>query len=180
MNIVLCTNNNYEDPFLHSQLLNIYKEFDFVDNITLFCKMKDNTSSINIKNISYGKLSFFIYFFKLLDTLIRINKDNTVFHIRGFVSGFIFYIASKIVFWKKLKYIYDPRGAFIIELKESKSLKESNFLLEILKKVDKDLIEKSIKTIVTTERFKELYIEEYGLDNKYEVLYNASSFTKAP
>ncbi len=98
MNIILCTNNNYEDPFLHSQLLNIYKEFDFIENITLFFKGKNNDSNINIKNISYGKLSFFIYFFKLLNILITINKDDTVFHIRGFVSGFIFYTTSKIIF----------------------------------------------------------------------------------
>lgn len=178
MNIILCTNNNYQDPFLHSQLLNMYKEFDFIDSITLFCKNGKNDSDINIKNISYGKLSFIIYFLKLLNTLLFVNKNDTTFHIRGFVSGFIFYVVSKIVFWKKIKYIYDPRGAFIIELKEKRALKKSNLLLKILKKVDKNLIKKSIKTIVTTEKFKELYVEEYGLDSQYEVLYNASSFTK--
>lgn len=174
MNIVLCTNNNYTDPFLHSQLLNIYKEIDSIDNIYLFCRT--NKKEKKIINISYGKFSFFVYLFKLFIFLFTLKKENTTIHLRGFISAFIFFFVQKIIFWKKFKYIYDPRGAFIIELKESKFSDKDNFLLKILKLIEKNLIENSIKTIVTTERFKELFVNQYGLTDKLIVLYNTSSF----
>ena len=46
----------------------------------------------------------------------------------------------------------------------------------MLKLIEKNLIENSIKTIVTTERFKELFVSQYGLTDKLIVLYNTSSF----
>lgn len=174
MNIVLCTNNNYTDPFLHSQLLNIYKKIYSIDNIYLFCRTDKKEKSMI--NISYGKFSFFVYFFKLFLFLFTIKKENTTIHLRGFVSAFIFFFVQKIIFWKKFKYIYDPRGAFIIELKESKFSNKDNFLLKVLKSIEKNLIKNSIKTIVTTERFKVLFINQYGLIDKLIVLYNTSSF----
>lgn len=174
MNIILCTNNNYTDPFLHSQLLNIYKEIDSIDDIYLFCRTDKKEK--NIINISYGKFSFLVYFFKLFLFLFNLKNENTTIHLRGFVSAFIFFFVQKIIFWKKFKYIYDPRGAFVIELKESKFSDKDNFLLKMLKLIEKNLIENSIKTIVTTERFKELFVNQYGLTDKLIVLYNTSSF----
>lgn len=174
MNIVLCTNNNYTDPFLHSQLLNIYKKIDFIDKIYLFCRTDKKEK--NLINISYGKFSFFVYFLKLFISLFYLKNKNTTIHLRGFVSAFIFFFVQKIIFWKKFKYIYDPRGAFIIELKESKFSDKDNFLLKVLKLIEKNLIKNSIKTIVTTERFKELFVNQYGLTDKLIVLYNTSSF----
>lgn len=174
MNIVLCTNNSYNDPFLHSQLLNIYKNINFIDNIYLFCRSEKKENGVI--NISYGKFSFFIYFFKLLTFLFNLKKENSVLHLRGFVSAFIFFVVQKIIFWKKFKYIYDPRGAFIIELKESKFSDKDNFLLKILKLIEKNLINNSIKTIVTTERFKQLFVNQYGCVDKLVILYNTSSF----
>lgn len=174
MNIVLCTNNNYSDPFLHSQLLNIYKKIDCIDNVYLFCRT--DRKGNNIINISYGKFSFFVYFFKLFTLLFSLKKEDLVIHLRGFVSAFIFFFVQKMIFWKKFNYIYDPRGAFIIELKESKFSNKDNFLLRVLKFIEKSLIKNSIKTIITTERFKKLFIEQYSLSDKLIVLYNTSSF----
>ena len=175
MKLVLCTNNKYEDPFLHSQLLYIYENIEFIKEKILFCRNnKDNLEKVI--NISYGKFSFFIYFLKLFLLILKIDTKDTIFHVRGYVSGFIFFLVTRIVFWKKIFYIYDPRGAFVVELKESKFNDKENFLLKILKYIEKSLICSSFITIVTSDRFKELYSKEYGNDSKYLVLYNTSAF----
>lgn len=177
MNVVLCTNNKYEDPFLHSQLLNIYDKISFIKNKYLFCRSKNNKIIEGVINIDYGKLTFLVYFFKLLCMIIKINEENTIFHVRGYVSAFIFYFAKNIVFWKKINYIYDPRGAFVVEFSESNFSSKDNILLKILRLIEKKIISRSQKTIVTTKRFKELYFEEYGYESKYIVLYNTSAFS---
>ena len=100
MNIILCTNNNYTDPFLHSQLLNIYKEIGSIDDIYLSCRTDKKEK--NIINISYGKFSFLVYFFKLFLFLFNLKNENTTIHLRGFVSAFIFFFVQKIIFWKSM------------------------------------------------------------------------------
>ncbi|AXX90451.1 hypothetical protein CKA55_11875 [Arcobacter suis] len=177
MDIVLCTNNKFEDPFLHSQLLKIYDEISLVDKKYLFCRNRKEKDSEEIINIEFGKISFVVYFIKLLFFTFKINSSKTVYHIRGFVSAFIFYFVQKILFWKKVSYIYDPRGAFVTELSESKFASQDNFILRILRFIEKSIIKHSIKTIVTTERFKNLYKDYYENSSKYVVLYNTSALT---
>ncbi len=175
MDIVLCTNNKFEDPFLHSQLLKIYDEISLVNKKYLFRRNKGKKDSEEIINIEFGKISFLVYFIKLLIFTFKINSSQTVYHIRGFVSAFIFYFVQKILFWKKISYIYDPRGAFVTELSESKFESRDNLILKILRVIEKNIIKHSIKTIVTSERFKDLYIDYYENPSKYIVLYNTSA-----
>ncbi len=173
---VLLSNNVEKDPFLYSQLLDIYKDLDYFDKEYVFC---DGTSKLElykatvISNAATKKSSvrYLIYYYNLLRLLYVNRKNELSIHVRGFVSGVLFYFVPKILF-KSIKYIYDPRGAFLAERMEL----GNNPLLKVLITIEKKLIANSIKTIVTTEKFKELFISNYGYPNNYLVCYNSSSF----
>jgi len=175
MNLVLCTNNKYQDPFLHSQLLCIYNNFEKINKTYLFCRYS-NQKNDGIINIDFGKLSFVVYFFKMLQLLSKLDTKDTILHIRGYVSSFIFFFVRLVLFWKNFSYIYDPRGSYIDEFTEStRYFNRNNFLLKILRMLEKSIIKNSIKTIVTTIKFKEFYKKQFLNESKYELLYNTSA-----
>ncbi|MBP6386956.1 MAG: hypothetical protein KA327_10100 [Pseudarcicella sp.] len=181
--LILLTNNQISDPFLHSQLLDIYKEDNKVfQEKHLFCGFSNNEinsqssfklhkNALNEGIVGLLKLLFrFVSFVNALD-----RKQQKVIHIRGFVSGILYWLSSFFLNGKgKINYIYDPRGAFLNEMVEKKYwLKPIVFLMEM---IEKKMIEKSIMTIVTTQKFKDLFVEKYGFADKINVLYNSSSF----
>lgn len=177
-NIILLTNNNFNDPFLHSQLLNIYQKSEDIQNIKLFArgkssKINDNVTVFNYHK-KYGFLSFINYFILAKRVLgNEVKANNSLLHIRGFVSGVLFYFLSPFL-KVKFDFIYDPRGAFILERKESKSW--ISHLSGILFRIEESLIKRSLFTIVETENLKEYFIKNYNYANKYILCYNSSSF----
>ncbi len=179
MNIILLANNNCDHPILRSQLLDIYEQISIVKNIKIFC---DNNKSHEvltypIENISKSKYHILKYLHYTLDVrraIIFHSSDNTCFHIRGFVSGIVFFVASRLFIKRTdVKYIYDPRGAFLEEKTEvNSSVKYFSFFL---KYIEKNIIKNSEKTIVTSKKFMRLFSSVYGYKEKYIVNYNSSS-----
>lgn len=177
--LILCTHNNYEDPFLQSQLLEIYRDLQKDYELIVFIKKSNENikPEKNLNFIEYGYDGFYLLnYFRLL--LKNTTKKDT-YHLRGFVSAIVFW---SIHFWNlnKIKYIYDPRGSFLDEFFEKEG--DFNFIfgmfLSFFRRIELALIKNSKITIVTTEKFKKRFSELYGFENKYIVLYNASYFKK--
>jgi len=174
--LLLLTNNIESAPFLHSQLLDVYKDVTFYDKKIVFCGGTDKEkigAYITKRNYtsSTSVFKYLKYYFNLFKELWINRKSSQTIHLRGFVSAFLFYFIPKF-FIKEYKYIYDPRGAFLIEQSEV----NNKALNVFLKKIEKKIISKSITTIVTTNNFKNLFTDHYGYDKKYLVCYNSSSF----
>lgn len=177
MSIILLTNNDLKYPVLHSQLLQFYK--NRTEKRILYCKNKDlNTLDgyevVNFEITSMAVINYIWYILNIRRIIITSSNED-IFHIRGFVAGFIFFI-SNILSFRKINFIYDPRGAFITEKIETNS--KLKYLSFLLKRIELYLISKSRSTIVTSQKFKELYSETYGFNEKYSVIYNCSTFKK--
>ena len=174
--LLMISNNAVSDPYLHSQLLDIYENCDLFDQYSIFCGegKEEFLRYANIIENGLSKKSFRrypLFYYNLVKTLYKNRKNEMTVHLRGFVSAFLFYLVPK-VFLKKHKFIYDPRGAFLIERREKNS---KMLFIRFLLRFEKQMIKNSLFTIVTTHKFKELFEGEYGFSDKYLVCYNSSS-----
>lgn len=178
--LVLITNNRFQDPFLHSQLINVYKDSPF-DEIHLFCGInsvdKEISSKIkihdNLIDSKSGLIRFVCYYIKLVRFFFNLRKDNVVVHLRGFVGAFMYFFTPRS-FNNKRTIIYDPRGAFIFGKQEVHPKFKRCF--ELLRIVEIIIIKKSLFTIVESKKLKKQMTLIYGLEEKYITCYNASSF----
>jgi hypothetical protein len=177
--LILCTHNNYEDPFLRSQLLELYSNLQQEWDLIVFIKGSKGKieHESGLQFIDYGSSGFYLLNYYRL--LLRNAKRGDIYHLRGFISAIVFW---SIHFLKlhKTKYIYDPRGSFLDEFRERKRKYAPilDIFLAILRKIESSLIKNSKITIVTTKKFKQRFIKLYGLNNKYVILYNASSLRR--
>jgi len=175
--LLMLTNNAEEAPFLYSQLLDIYEGNKIFEEHYVFCGGTQKNilkGYAKVLNNGLGKpkgLSFVYYYIQIIRFLHSKKDTEITIHIRGFVSAILYYLIPKLGL-RKIKYVYDPRGAFLIEKKESKNAK----IIQWLKPIEKRIIANALFTIVTTKRFKSLFIKEYGFEHKYLVCYNSSSF----
>lgn len=176
----MLTNNDYDDPFLHSQLINVYKNNEVFDEMNLFCgqtelikeseiKLTDNY--VQSKNKAEG---FIRYYFNIIRILKLKKSEKKIFHLRGFVSAFLFYFIPKRL--KQGKYIYDPRGSFIYGLEETK-FKKRSFIIWILRKIENNLIKNSFFTILESKGLIKQMTEIYGHTEKYVLCYNVTTFS---
>jgi hypothetical protein len=175
--VLLLTNNKIDDPFLHSQLINIYKYNKRYKNITLCVKGKSREKSKGFEIIdTRSKWYFLDYVFVVRETLRRSDRNKTIVHIRGFVSAIIFFFATFLE-KQQVYYIYDPRGAFILERNEAGS--RIRYLSAILKYLEGKIISNALFTIVETLNLKIYFQKEYSRRNNYLLCYNSSSFSKS-
>jgi len=117
--LILLSNNFESAPFLHSQLIDIYDDTECYHNKYIYCGGSNQKSIKNlvIKNnfaTSSVILRYTNYFFSLIKLIFQNKKNDITFRVRDFVSPFLFCLISKF-FIKKGCFIYDPRGAFLIE-----------------------------------------------------------------
>ncbi|PHR73269.1 MAG: hypothetical protein COA67_03660 [Lutibacter sp.] len=178
--LIMLTNNDYDDPFLHSQLINVYKNNGFFDEMYLFCgqtkpiiepeiNLVDNF--VQSKNKKKG---FIKYYFAIIRILRSKNKETKIFHLRGFVSAFLFYFIPRGL--KKGNYVYDPRGSFIYSLEETR-FKKKSFLIRFLRRIENNLIKNSFFTILESKGLINQMAKIYGHPEKYVLCYNATTFT---
>lgn len=175
--LVMLTNNRDNDPFIYSQLLDVYNNDSFFSEYVIFTSQNKAKKLKYAQVISNGSEStglkrYIYYYFNLVRFIYSKSSRNSIYHLRGVVSAILFYLIPKIGF-PNPKFIYDPRGLFIMEKMESG---KNHFYLRIIKHIEQKLIRDSIFTIVTTEKFKSILSETYGFENKMIVCYNCSSF----
>ncbi|MCK0158139.1 hypothetical protein MWU65_13175 [Cellulophaga sp. F20128] len=176
--LIMLSNNSVNDPFLYSQLLDIYENDEIFNEKIIFCgdtNLKILRNSI-IRDNGNGRnilVRYLIFYINLIKVLYSNRSNNVIIHIRGFISGILFFLIPKIGF-TNLKYIYDPRGAVVYGMLE-KSRKIQKFK-KPLRYIDKELIRNSIFTIVESIKLKKQKIDLYGNKEKYLVCYNSSSF----
>lgn len=180
MKTILVTNNKLDYPVLHSQLLAVYKEIRVNSEKVLYCSDTDldRFEEYRLVNFSVSKIAVLNYLWYIfsLRKMIRSSERDDLFHIRGFVGGIVFFIAMLLAF-KTPNYIYDPRGFFLQEKSEVNSWISK--LRWAFAAAEKKLISHSIRTIVTTEKFKDILASEYGMPEKYLVNYNCSNLSTA-
>lgn len=175
--IVLVANNPYGHHLLTSQLLETYDALTLDGaEIVLLCNGRmPNTDEPSIRVVSFAsRFGGMATSLKLILKLVylRIRYPNAVYHLRGFVAGFLFYI-SRLSLMGGVSYIYDPRGAFFIEWREAG---RSLILSRLFGCVEARLIRHSVATIVTSDRFSRLYRRLFGDATEYVTIYNATSF----
>lgn len=178
--LILLTNNKYEDPFLHSQLINLYKDSDF-SQIYLYSGKPETSQFIspfllkdNYIQSKKGIVRYIYYYLSVLRLILSLKNQKPVIHLRGFVSALMFYFIPTF-YMKHVNYIYDPRGAFIHGKQEA--YPKFKKPLEMLRIIEKSLIKHSLFTVVESKRLKDQMIGLYGLESKYEICYNVSSFS---
>lgn len=179
--IVLLSNNSDKDPFLYSQLLDIYNEVSDYDYKYVFCDSeREELSSFKIINNGLANntlLRYVIFYINLFKLLFKNRSNNITIHVRGFISAIIFFFFPKNIL-KSYKYIYDPRGAVILNfLEKSKYLKYGTMFFSV---IEKNIIENSLMTIVESEKLKTHLANEYGKIEKYTTCYNSTSLFPLP
>lgn len=176
-NLLMLTNNLISDSYIYSQLVDIYKDSELFENSYIFCGFQNSDVKFQqanpINNYAYIKsyLRYPAYYWSVLRFLYENRKVEMCVHIRGFVSGVIYFIIPKFL-KRNHKYIYDPRGLFLMELKESK---KKVYFFSILSYIEKNIATRSLFNIVTTVKFKNEFYNLYKVD-KIMVCYNGSSF----
>lgn len=175
--IILVANNPFGHHLLTSQLLSVYQRLDLEQDLILLCNGVTDAAvpdpSLRVK--SFAKTRFgIINHLILLFTLVwyRLKYPKAVYHLRGFVTGFLF-LLSRVFRLRYSRYIYDPRGAFFIEWREAGGAVWAGRLFSV---VEARLIRHCVATIVTTQRFSNLYRRLFGHAEKYQVIYNSTSF----
>lgn len=177
--IVLVANNPFGHHLLTSQLLAVYQALDLDREIILLCngitKAADPSAFPALRVVSYasarmGALSHLNLLMKFIQ--LRWTRPDAVYHLRGFVAGICFFL-SRLSMLGRSRYIYDPRGAFFIERREAG---RSPLMSRVFGWVEDRLIKHSSATIVTSDRFARLYRRLFGYTDKYQVIYNATSF----
>ena len=133
--IIYITNNGVLEALGNSQILSyIYKLAKNYDITLISLEKKEDLQIIDYqilkkkliqKNIKWiphkyynyknpiNYITFLLIFFKVLILILRGNK---LLHIRSFVPGIIIYFCS---FFLKIKFIYDSRGFWINEKKNT-------------------------------------------------------------
>lgn len=179
LKIILLTNNDHDYPVLQSQLLGIYDNIGLNCKKILYCRVKGSLR-VNEKEgyevkyfnkTSIQIIDYIIYVLKLIKEINQLGEHDFV-HVRGFVPGVVLFVAQFCS--KKIKYIYDPRGAFILEKNEIGSVLK--YVRPMLEYIERKNVENSFKTIVTSRRFLNLFSSIYGCKDKYIVNYNCSMF----
>ncbi|WP_139195594.1 glycosyltransferase family 4 protein [Aquimarina amphilecti] len=113
----------------------------------------------------------------MFKALYKNRKNEVTIHLRGFISGIIFFFLPKIL-KKQVKFVYDPRGAVIYSLEEKTPFIKKMRLL--LRYIDRTLISESLFTIVESKKLKKLKIKLYpGTESKYLLCYNSSSLNES-
>lgn len=177
--LILVANNPFGHHLLTSQLLNLYRAMALETQVTLLCNgfMTDGGAlhfpGLKVVDFSTRFGSPFTYLNLLIKlVLLRIRQPEAIYHLRGFVSGLLFYV-SRFCRLRSNRYIYDPRGAFFIEWLE---LGKSKFLGRLFGWVEAQLICHSTATIVTSRKFARLYARLFGSNTTYLIIYNSTSF----
>lgn len=180
--IILLSNNSDKDPFLYSQLLNVYTDVSQYNDKYVFCSSEQNTklASFNIVNNGINRtifLRYIVFYINLFKLLVKHRSDNVTIHVRGFISAIMLFFFPKFLL-SSYRYIYDPRGAVILNFNEkSKYLKWFEWLFVI---IEKDIIKHSELTIVESEKLKTHLKTTYGYPKKYIVCYNSTSLNSKP
>lgn len=177
--VILVANNPFGHHLLTSQLLNLYREMRLDAKIILLCNgVLANTDSgavAPIEVVSFaGRQGGVSSYIRLLAQLIHLRwrYPRAAYHLRGFVAGSLFWL-SRLGAMGGSRYIYDPRGAFFIEWRESGRAKAVSRLFGW---IESRLIRGSVATIVTSGRFGRLYRRLFGRGEKYVTIYNSTSF----
>ena len=182
MAMILVANNPYDSPLLHTQLLSLYSEQKHYSHVVVLCNggpvltaetdghVTQETQIRSFRISRFGFINLTYLFFIVLGYALQ-SKDNH-FHLRGFVVAIVFHLATLLGLIKR-KFIYDPRGAFLIEKSESGS--PVKFFSPLLKLFEARLIGSAKSTIVTSRRFKSLFEAEYGNHEGFAVIYNNSA-----
>jgi hypothetical protein len=180
--IILVANNPFGHHLLTSQLLDVYAALDFDAKIVLYCNgVMDRGSTAVVPQVEVvsfasrlgGAASYVNLFLRLVQS--RWKYPRAAYHLRGFVAGIVFFF-SRAGLLGPARYIYDPRGAFFIEWRESGRPKA---LARLFGWVESRLIRHSVATVVTSRRFARLYARLFGHGDKYLTIYNATSFAYA-
>ena len=176
---ILVANNPFGHHLLTSQLLDLYAQLAIDRPVILLCngivKGADVADFPWLTVISYAtKAGGLVSHLNLARKFaqMRLKQPDAIYHIRGFVSGVIFCV-SRLFALSSVEYIYDPRGAFFIEWREAG---RSKLLSRIFGWFEHRLIRNADTTIVTSRRFERLYRHLFGRNNRYCVIYNATSF----
>ena len=178
--LVLVANNPFGHHLLTSQLLDVYRKLELDEEIILFCNGFVNNADPNTQS-DFDVRSFASRFgaafswTKLIWLLLilRFQEPRARFHLRGFVSAALFAV-SRLFLMPSGRYIYDPRGAFFLEWREAGRAKLAG---KVFGWIEARLIAHSIATIVTTDRFARLYSRLFGHRQRYQTIYNATSFS---
>lgn len=181
--LIMLTNNSIEDPFLYSQLLDVYSKNSTFKEFFVFCGNATTNKLEYAKVVSNGLnynnfIKRYLSFYKNLCKLLYKNREHELtIHLRGFISGIIYFFTPKFI-KGNAKYIYDPRGAVVYSLIEKNNkIKPFEF---VLRYIDRSLIKNSIFTIVESKKLKKLKSELYnGTEEKYLVCYNTSSLLRS-
>lgn len=177
--IILVANNPFGHHLLTSQLLDVYQALGLDTPVILLCNgvMENgvNASLRSIEVVSFaaarGGASSYVKLFLMLFQA-RWKYPRAAYHLRGFVAGVVFFF-SRLGLLGSSRYLYDPRGAFFIEWRESGRSKTLSYLFGW---VESRLIRHSVATIVTSGRFARLYRRLFGHSAEYLTIYNSTSF----
>lgn len=177
--VVLVANNPLGHHLLTSQLLHTYEALDLDTDVIVLCNgvmpHADSSQVPWAKVVSFGtSRGGAITYASLVVTLIRLrfSHPQAVYHLRGFVTA-AFFCISRLGMLRKARYVYDPRGAFAVEWREAGRRRGVG---SVLQRVEKHLVRNSSNTIVTSDRFKQLYEQQFGNGPTYVTIYNATSF----
>jgi hypothetical protein len=163
--ILLLTNNPYDYPVLEGQLLSLYSGLK--NKKTIICKYGkgNNKDPFEVKSFNGNYLRYI----KMLTLLI--GRADYI-HIRGFVSGIVFYFV-KLITRNNVPYVYDPRGLFIQEIKESRPV--VSLLSPLLTLIEQSIINHAKSVIVTSEKFSNAISATYSCKEKVVIIYNTTS-----
>ena len=175
----MLTNNRLEDPFLHSQLINLYADTDtmFKEKI-LFCETEENyfkggfILKRNFLNTSVLK-RFFLFYVAICKQLFKHRKESLVIHLRG-VPASVFFLLIPTFWIRNLQVIFDPRGLFFENKKES--YPKLKHIIKAFELVEKYYIKNASIVIAESVRLKNYWFTKYGQTQNIITCYNASSF----
>lgn len=176
--LILLTNNHFSDPFLHSQLINIYKETEVFEKKILFTSFSESNviEGIDLRSNFLGTFilkRIFLLYFSIIN-LLRVEKGVKItVHLRGGPMGILFFFIPK--YWKKnVKYIYDPRGLFLDAKMEN--YPKFRRVISLFRFIEARIIKGAKFTIVESVKLKKTLISTYNDISNIIVCYNACSF----
>lgn len=177
--VVLVANNPLGHHLLTSQLLHTYEALDLDSDVIVLCNGVMPHADISqvpwATVVSFGTPNGGAFAYaRLVVMLIRLRfcHPHAVYHLRGFVTAAAFCL-SRLGRLRRSRYVYDPRGAFPVEWQESGRPRRVGDLLGL---VERCLVRNASTTIVTSERFRQLFEEQFGDGPTYATIYNATSF----
>lgn len=177
--VVLVANNPLGHHLLTSQLLHTYEAMDLDTEVIILCNgVMPHADSGQVpwaRVVSFGtSRGSAIAYARLVAALIRlrVSHPQAVYHLRGFVTA-AFFCLSRGGMLRRARYVYDPRGAFAVEWREAERPRGVG---GILRRWEKHLVRNSSTTIVTSERFKQFYQQQFGVGPTYVTVYNSTSF----